>query len=285
MKNKIGLGIITCNKPDRLAQSIKTVPGDDYIDCLVIVNDGEPYDSSLYPAGAHVIQHETNKCVGPSKNDALKYLMDQDCDHLFIMEDDVLIKDPDVFKQYIKTAQATGIWHLNYALQGPANRKQTHQGPMDVEKRHELDQEGEPNPRGVIEYKDGVRLALYPNSVGAFSYYYKGVIKAVGYNDEVFKNAWEHVEHTYRIIKAGLHPPFWWFADIADVDKYLDSIPGCIENSTIAHTPEWIENFRKGMVHYEQKHGWAPQCTPQATIQQVELALREIADKYSKEVL
>jgi len=49
MKNKIGLGIITCNKPDRLAQSIKTVPGDDYIDCLVIVNDGEPYDSSLYP--------------------------------------------------------------------------------------------------------------------------------------------------------------------------------------------------------------------------------------------
>ena len=29
-------------------------------------------------------------------------------------------------------------------------------------------------------------------------------------------NAFDHLDHTYRIIKAGFHPSFGWFADVAD---------------------------------------------------------------------
>ena len=270
MKNKIGLGVITCNKPDRLAQSIKTVPGDDYIDCLVIVNDGEPYDNSLYPKGAHVIQHETNKCVGPSKNDALRYLIDQGCSHLFIMEDDILIKDPGVFTQYIKTAQATGIWHLNYGYHGPANK----------------DADDRPNPRCIIEYRDGIKIALNQHIVGAFSYYYKGVIDNRGYIDEQYNNAWDHVDHTYQIIKAGLHPPFWWFADTSNSCEYLEDLDSDLSDSSIRQNQdEWISNLKEGAEHYKRKHGWIPVQTPQADIQQVQAELRNISAKYSREVL
>jgi GT2 family glycosyltransferase len=283
MKNKIGLGVITCNKPDRLTLSAPTIPLDK-VDELVIINDGTPYESSIYPTGAEVIQHTKNMCVGPSKNQAMRNLLQKDCDHIFIMEDDVLIKRSDVFEAYIHAAEKSGIWHLNYALQGPANRKQDQNGPMNIQERGKLQQSSEPNPRAVIDY-DGIDMAFYPNSVGAFSYFHKGVIKAIGYHDEKFKNCWEHVEHTYRIIKAGLHPPFWWFADRADSQDYLGDVPNCIEESTIAHTPDWIANFQSGMAWYKNKHGWTPQETPQQTPEQLLASLEQIKKNYARVVL
>ena len=280
-KQKIGLGVVTCNKPERLLQSGKTIPD---VDELVIVNDGKAYVDEVYPQNAELIQHEKNMCVGVSKNDAMRYLIQAGCEHIFLMEDDVLIKNPGVFEAYIKAAEVSGIWHMNYGLQGPANRKQTEKGPMNVEQRQLLEQDSEPNPRAVIDY-DGINIAFYPNSVGAFSYFLRGVIKEIGYHDEHFKNAWEHVEHTYRIIKAGLHPPFWWFADLANSGEYLADIPGCIEDSTIAHTPEWMDNFRRGMAWYKQKHGWTPQETPDTDPNEVIKILDQIKTNYARTVL
>lgn len=281
MSSKIGVGLITCNKPDRLKQSAPTIPN---VDELVIVNDGEPYPSDVYPKGAEVIQHSKNKGVGISKNDALRYLMLEGCEFLFLMEDDVLIKNPNVFEAYIEAGETSGIWHLNYALQGPANRMQEQQG-MDVENRHKLNQTSPPNPREIIEYDDGTEIALYPNCVGAFSFYLRGIIKAVGYNDERFINAWEHVEHTYRIIKLGLHPPFWWFADINKSWEYLEDIPNCIEESTITHTPEWMQNFRQGMAYFQHKYGCIPQKISNAPKEDVLKVLERIEKNYARKVL
>lgn len=281
MNNKIGVGVITCNAEDRLQQSLPLIPN---VDELVIVNDGTTYSNDVY-LGHKVIQHPRNKGVGISKNDAMRHLIQSGCDHIFLIEDDVLVKRENVFEQYIKTAETTGIWHLNYGLQGPANRKQKTQGPMYIDKRQDLDQNAEPNPRQIVEYDNGINLALYPNSVGAFTYFLRGVIKYVGYHDEHFHNAWEHVEHTYRIIKAGLHPPFWWFADIENSDNYLGDIDGCIENSTISKTPEWHKNFREGMEWYKHKHGFFPQKTPDTNPSIVMKILESIENKYSKKVL
>ena len=50
--------------------------------------------------------------------------MDAGCDHIFLVEDDMIIKDPNVFKAYVTAAQESGIWHLNYGLQGGLNRAQ-----------------------------------------------------------------------------------------------------------------------------------------------------------------
>lgn len=283
MKNKIGIGVITCNREHFFKQCIEKIPD---VDTIIVVNDGNSYSVDSYPKKVkEVLQHSQNKCVGISKNEAMRYLIQDDCDHIFLCEDDVLIKNPEVCTQYIKTAEATGIWHLNYALQGPANRKQTQQGPMNIDQRAQLSQDSEPNPRQVVEYDGGIELALYPNSVGAFTYFYRGVIKAVGYHDEKFRNAWEHVEHTYRIIKLGLHPPFWWFADIAKSWEYIGDVPNCINESSIARTPEWHENFKNGMEWYRYKHGWIPQQTPDTSPQQVLDILGRIQKNYARKVL
>jgi hypothetical protein len=255
-----------------------TVPD---VDEFVIVNDGSPYPDNIYDKRAHVIQHKHNTCVGVSKNDALRYLISKDCDHLFLIEDDVLIKRPDVFEAYINAAKTSGIWHLNYALQGPANRKQVNR-INNVNERQDLQQDSEPNPREIIEYDNGVKIALYPNIVGSFSYYLKGIIKNVGYMDERFKNAWEHVLHTQQVISKGLHPPFWWFADIANSYDYLTDIPGCIQDSTIAHTPDWNKNFQTGMMMYKQMYGWIPQQTPDTPPHIVKQKIIELEKKYSR---
>jgi glycosyltransferase involved in cell wall biosynthesis len=255
--SKVGFGMVTYNSPHRIVESAFTVP--EWIENFVIVNDGTPYDNSCYPSKAKIIQHEKNECVGVAKNTAIKYLMDQGCEHIFIMEDDILIKNEKVFEEYIKHSALSGIKHLNFGLHGPANKKGS-KGFTDLSDRKDVD--GEPNPRMIIPYPDGIKIVLYPNCVGAFSYYHRSVIEKIGLFDPAFRNAWEHVEHTFQAIKNNFHPPFWYFADIENSWDYLTDIPNSIENSTIARTPEWNENFRKGTLWYKKKHGVVPTETP-----------------------
>ena len=269
--DSIGFGMVTYNAEHRIKQSAFTVPK--WIKNFVIVNDGTPYPKEAYPEQAHIIQHETNKSVGAAKTTAINYLMEQECEHIFIMEDDILIKDENVFKEYIRHSLISGIKHLNFALHGPANKKGS-QGFNDLSERKDV--EGKPNPRMIVPYGDEIKIALYPNCVGAFSYYYRPVLEELGGFDPAFKNAWEHVEHTYQTIKKGYHPAFWYFADIDESWKYLTDIPNSIEESTIAHTNTWNENFRKGTLWYKKKHGHIPTETPLVPPEMVQKQLQAI---------
>ena len=183
------------------------------------------------------------------KNTALKYLMEKGCEHIFLMEDDMLIKDDSVFERYILNSMSTGIKHYNYALHGPAN-KMSGVAFSNLEDRKDVD--GEPNPRIVVEYGDGTVLCMYPNCVGAFSYYHRSVIDKIGYFDTGYKNAWEHVDHTLVAIKHWMHPPFWYFADIDESWKYLSDIPGSIDNSTILGRGDCNINIRNGMIRFKR---------------------------------
>lgn len=258
-KTKVGVGMVTYNAEQRIRQSAFTVP--EWVEHFVIVNDGTPYPEDSYPKHATIIQHEKNEYVGKSKSDAIKWLMGKGCEHIFIIEDDILIKDENVFEQYIKHSLISGIKHLNFALHGPANKKGSG-GFSTLEERAKLNDGGEPNPRMVINYDNDVKIALYPNCVGAFSYYHRKVIESIGLFDPHFKNAWEHVDHTYETFKKGFHPSFWYFADIANSWDYLTDIPGSIQNSTIARSEEWNRNFRNGSEYYKRKHGIYPTETP-----------------------
>jgi glycosyltransferase involved in cell wall biosynthesis len=275
--NSIGFAMVTYNAEHRIRESAFTVPK--WIKNFVIVNDGTPYPSDAYPEQAHIIQHKTNMSVGAAKTTAINYLMEKGCEHIFIMEDDILIKDENVFKEYIRHSLISGIKHLNFALHGPANKIGS-KGFTDLSERKDVN--GKPNPRMIIPYENGdelnkeVKIALYPNCVGAFSYYYRPVLEDIGGFDPAFKNAWEHVEHTYQAIKKMYHPAFWYFADINESWKYLTDIPNSIAESTIARTPTWNDNFRKGTMWYKKKHGITPTETPLATPEQVQQQLHFI---------
>lgn len=203
MSKKIGVGVITCNRQDLFWQCIRSIGG---VDTIVVVNDGEPYPEDAYPDTVQtVIQHEKNTCVGVSKNDALKYLIEDGCEHLFLVEDDVEVIDDKVFEKYIKAAEVTGIRHFNYGLHRPANK----------------DSFGNKQPKFVANYTDDISIALYWSCGGAFSYYDKRIIDAVGFMNERFRNYWEHFEHTYRMVLKGFLPGFRWWPDIADSERYL----------------------------------------------------------------
>lgn len=277
---KIGVGIITCNRLDYLRNLLKTIPKDK-VNELVVVNDGLPvntYVEKEFEFGTW-IDNPVNLGVGKSKNKAIKHLMLHDCDYIFIIEDDMLIKDSTVFDRYIEAYKKSGIHHFNYGPGSPFNRKQTIQD-FDLHNRHLLDQHSEPNPKLVIEYSKDIKIALYEHTVAMFSFFTKEVIDKVGYIDEEFYNAWEHVDHTYRIIKAGYHPPFWWFADIADSDKFLTEAPGAIDNSSIASKSEqWSKNVYGGREIYKRKHGHYPNNPPLVLKEEVITILKNLKSK------
>lgn len=257
----IGVGMVTYNAEDRIRQSAVLIPK--WIKNFVIVNDGTPYSSDSYPSNAHIIQHEKNKSVGEAKTSALKYLMDQGCEHIFLIEDDILIKDENVFVQYIKHSTYTGIKHLNFALHGPRNKNEN----------------GDPIPRIIVPYTDDISMSFFPNCVGAFSYYRRNVIETIGYFDPMYKNAWEHVDHTLKAILKGFHPQFWFFADITDSSKYLGEIPGSFENSTISKKEEWTDNMKRGLELFKLKNKVTPFEIPVEKNENVLNMLRQLIQK------
>jgi len=254
--SKIGIGIVTCNRNDFLDTCINGIDLSE-IDEKVIVNDG---NIDIRHSQFHVINNDKNIGVGKSKNKILKYLYKKNCDYIFIIEDDTIIKDNNVFNQYIEASKVTGIQHFNYGPGTPFNRKQKQE--FDVHNRHELDQESEPNPRKIIDY-GSLKISLYEHVAGMFSFFTKKVIQDVGYIDEDFYNAWEHVDHTYRIIKKHYHPPFWYFADIHNSHKFLSEHKDAIEKSAISKNSQtFIDNVKEGAKIYFEKHGHAPNNPP-----------------------
>ena len=267
----IGVGIITCNRPEYLKGLLKSLEKCSNIDELVIINDGSPIDNLeefKFPVENNIwLNNPENLGVGKSKNRAMQHLLDRGCEYIFIIEDDMIIIDPTIFTKYIEAYKVSGIHHFNYGPGSPFNRKQDIQ--FDLHNRHLLKQDSEPNPKMVLDYKT-VKVSLFEHTVAMFSFFTKEVLERVGLIDEDFYNAWEHVDHTYRIIKAGYHPPFWWFADLHDSHKYLTEAPGAIDNSSIANkTEQWEKNVYGGREIYKNKHGHYPNQPPYVSKEEV----------------
>ena len=261
MAEKIGVGIVTCDRPEYLQNLLNSINMQKAgINEIIVVDDGIEKTAHTVFNG-EIVKTAGRIGVGKAKNIALKSLMQTNCDYIFLIEDDMLIKDQTAFKQYIEAHKASGIHHFNYGPGSPFNRKQTIQN-FDLHNRHLLTQDTEPNPKLILDYKT-CKIALYEHTVAMFSFFTKEIIEKVGYIDEQFYNAWEHVDHTYCIIKAGYHPPFWWFADLANSHELLTEAPGAIDSSSIAsETEQWKKNVYGGREIYLKKHGHYPNQPP-----------------------
>jgi len=268
MKEKIGVGIITCNRPDMLRVCYDSLPKNK-IDKLVIVNDGDPLVEKYY---CDIIQHDKNQGVAVSKNDAFKFLLEKQdrgiaCDHIFLIEDDIFIKDNVVFEKYIHASRMSGIQHFNFSQHGVMNKKG-------------YNNSGAPNPRLVVQYNKYLQIPLFQHCVGAFSYYTKKCLDECGIIDESYYNACEHVDHTYSIIKKGMHPPFWYFADIDNSNKYIGDKPWTRESSTISSRPDHDKLVRNADVIFLSKHKTVPGGIPDTSEAELQKQLIEIQKKY-----
>lgn len=260
---KIGCGIVTFNRPTQLRKLYDSLPHH-LLDHLVIINDGAWYPEFSEYDPAVFLHNDTNLGVGKSKNKALSLLIEQQCDHFFLIEDDIFIKNPAVFELYILTSKLTGIQHLNYSQHGLMNRTAS----------------GEPNPVLNIDYGQSINLPLYRHCVGAFSYYSKLSLERAGLMDETFHNALEHVDHTLAIINQQMHPPFWFFPDISDSHLYLGDELWSVEQSTLASNAGHRQNVLEAMSHFEAKHGYMPLKYPVASNQELIDSLTGIKEQW-----
>jgi len=259
VSGKTGVGIVTYQREEFFKKLFNSIP---QCDELVVVNDGKPYPPEVYSGReAKIIQHKKNKGVGKSKNDAMRYLLEKGCKHIFILEDDILIKDSSVFEKYISVSKKTGIQHFNYAYHGPLNKND----------------DGTPKTRGVACYNGEPLVILNEHIPGAFSYFSDDILKKSGLIDEWYYNAWEHVDLTTRITKLLGHPQFWCFADVFGSSEMIDDQDQDLSKSSIRKNNFlFMLYFRIFSRYYRLKHGHIPYKTPDVKIEEVKERLTTI---------
>src|SRR3972149_8072139 len=234
---KIGVGIVTYQRFDRFKECFEHLLKNnrDVDEILIVedcsVKDRERYDEyfkSILLNNVNVIRNSENKGVGYCKNLVMKYFYGKNFEFIFTLEDDINVVNPGVFMHYVDTGARSGIHYLNFGLHGPANV-----GKKQLKKHGDA------------------FVWVFPESVGAFTMYTNKLIEVIGYHDESFLNAWEHVEYAYRASNCGLSLPFWQFADAPLSDTYLNEQVGSLEDSSIRPREDWKPNIKAGYDYFK----------------------------------
>ena len=261
--SNIGIVLLTYNRPDYYAQVLASLPKTEF-DTLVIVNDGK--NSYIKDEDANIVIRNNEKLgVAKSKNLGIKALLEHDnqIQHIFIIEDDILIKNPKVFQEYIKAAESTGIHHLCY----------------------EKIAGNEKTLKYTLEQPDGVKIGFYTNPQGAFMYANRNIFKKLGMFDENYINAFEHIDFEYNLVKNGIAPPFWYFPDLLNSEDYLTDIEGSSENSSITNKEAYQENLNKSANHFIQKWGHFTNSISDVGISALKSILMQLQNNYSRKFL
>ena len=250
--DKVGVGIITCDRIDMYDVCQKSIK-DDWYDEFVVVDDGK----KEHPADTRgtYICTSGGEGVGKAKNIAIKHLMDKGCDYIILVE-------------YVEASKITGIQHFMFAYHGPANKANISYG--------------KPVPRKVIDYGD-VKVALNQHCVGAVTFYTRESLEKVGLYDEGYTNAFEHVDHSYMLAKSNYSTPYWWWADIANSLDFVVEQKCSEDSSAIRPRSDWQSNIKDAFDFFINKHGVSPVQVPDTPVDEVVKTLKKIynAQSYS----
>lgn len=254
--SKIGVAVITCNREEMYKGCIESIQSDWY-DELVTVNDGNTVacDKGEY------IETSGGEGVGCAKNTAMQYLLKMDCDYIILVEDDMVFTG-NLFAEYIKAYKETGIQHFMFGYHGPANK-----GGVSG---------GKPTPRTKVLYTADTIIALNQHCVGAVTFYTKAALEKVGLHDESFINAFEHVEHSYRLAKAKFCPAYWWWPDIHNSLEFVREQKCSEESSAIRPLSSWQSNIQAAFTTFSNKHGVSPVQIPDTSFEDICKNLKEI---------
>lgn len=243
VKDKIGVSLITCDRPEFFKKSYSSLKFNHDIS-FTIVDDGETSIRDLIDFteddNVHYIKTKGREGVAIAKNKGFQYLLDVGCEHIFIMEDDIEIVDKNIFNAYINTSKSTGLKHLNFGLHGNHNR----------------DAYGNPIIIKTIDYGH-TKIGLFPNVLGAFSYYHRTVLENVGLMPTCYFNALEHVCQTYRASIKGYTSPWRYFADIHNSSEYIKDIVPDHQQSKIRNESNFQENFMKSLDIFIKNNGFS----------------------------
>lgn len=203
---KVGIGIPTYNRLEKLKTVIKSIEG--YADVpyeLFIAIDGSDDGTFGWLNGRYECVIRSRQGVCYAKNEILRRF--RDYDYIFIIEDDTVILKSGVFGLYIEAMQKFGLQHINFLV---------------------------PNQRSIIEEKtiDGLTLQFSRLVGGCFAVYTKEVIEKVGAFNPKFKGyGYGHCEHTLRIARAGITAPWGRFAHLKNAEGYIEHEGGHVSSA------------------------------------------------------
>lgn len=208
MANKKHLVVITTYNRENLFWDSYNSIDQEKVDVL-IVQDGSknhPYSQRFNDLKVEKIIKETQRGIGHSKKKATAYALENKYEHIFIVEDDVKVSNNEVWDFCINFSKRTGLKHFNW------NTAQ----PNILKKTFEI---------------SGEEVSIHQNVQGSFSYFHKTTFDHCEW-DDYYKNAYEHVDIEYQLIKKRLLPPFWNFASPIKLNEYLVSDDGGISTIT-----------------------------------------------------
>jgi hypothetical protein len=262
--NKIGIAIITCEREDFFSNLIESIDPD--VGTIYVINSGTTkYENVPDYCEVHNFSKAKKTPVGVAKDMALRMMYQAGHEFLFVLEDDIIIKDNNVFDAYVTAHLETGISHFNFH-------------------GHGLPDNGNHESRNDIEYENGVSVSFFNEILGAFSFFHQGIVKHIGYHESrlAVLNAFEHVEYTYRIVKARLTTPYRWFADLTNSLQYIGDQTENHKGSIIRRTPEWIENFNSARTIFKEVHGYDPVQVPDTSAEKVMEELEFLQKTYAR---
>jgi len=205
-KDKIGVGITTYNSEEYYKTLYNSLPLDK-IDVLVTVNGGDRY-KDVY--SSNWIQHTKNVYPSVCRNDCINFLLQRNCEHIFIIEDDMILKSADIFDKYIQASKESGLKYFSF-----------------VSTSWESGNPGKRTPRLTVEYKNNVSVSFFQNMCNEFTYHHNSCYEKTGLYDTNYRDPWD-IDMAYRESQQDYAAPFWWFADITGSDKLVMNNPEAV---------------------------------------------------------
>lgn len=224
----IGIGLITYDREEKFNRVLSSIKLD-HIGRIVAVKDGgkSPYKELPYRDDKiEFYELSENLGVGRCKNLLIDKLLEKGCDHIFLLEDDCLVKDNAVWEYCISFAEESGLLHFNWN-----------------DYRHK---------RFATAEFDKHKAALCHNTEASFSYFHRTFLEEIRF-DEKYMNAWEHIDIEIQGETKGFLPPFRWFVSPSDLNLYLEDID--TNDSSITNREHYHERVINGHHYFEKKWG------------------------------
>jgi glycosyltransferase involved in cell wall biosynthesis len=240
----VAIGITSYNRPEALSRCL-----DGVLQCMpenawVFISDDGSTDPKVSDVldmaedlGVVVFRGE-HANVATSKNRLLNAAMDDDAEHIFLVEDDMRPQHPKAFRSYIKASERWGMGHSMFAHAGGRN--------FQVDTDH--------------------AFTYHYECVGSWVYYSRAAIEYAGLFDTEFQNCWEHVVHSMIIADSGLFmPDAGWrrWPDVRFSADHLEELPAA--STHVTGTEDDLmrsERIQAGLRHWEATYRFPDDVRP-----------------------
>lgn len=217
--NKIGIGITTHNRRDVFSITLEHIRSRAPAGAKIVVVD----DASAVPVTEANFRFERNVGIAGAKNKCLELL--DDCEHIFLFDDDTYPLVDDWWKPYVESPEP----HLMYIFQDFATNVKLNDT--------------------IPVYRDSLHTA-WSHARGCMLYFKKVCLDKVGGMDPVFGRwGWEHPNLSERIYNAGLTS--FRYLDVANSQGLFWSADEHQDVQSTVAGPERIAQINRNRAIYE----------------------------------